>query len=148
MGDGQHKEAGYTLDQVVEHLDDRTERLTKTTKTLAFGVLALGWGVIFLKDELAFAVGDTAKLFVAAAMVVAVVTLIFDYVQAWAAFRVTDDLVDAMEAENLAEGFYEEKEFAFHLSSWMFQAKLISTIVSTTSLVIGIGIGFVRSICG
>jgi hypothetical protein len=125
-----------SYDQVREHADQISDRLSAQSRTLGLGLLAFTWGVLVSDAEVARQLAQARKWQLLLISLLAITGLLLDFLHYVAAYRVTKSLIDKMDSTNGSAGSYDYKSIAYKLQFLCFYGKQVVLAGSAVWLLI------------
>lgn len=123
-------------DQVREHADEVSDRLSSQSRTLGLGLLAFTWGVLVSDAEVARQLAHARKWQLFLISLLAIAGLLLDFLHYVAAYRVAKKLIDKMDSTNASAGSYDYKSIAYKLQFVCFHGKQLILAGSAVWLLI------------
>ena len=109
--------------EVIEQLNQLTDRLSTQVRTVALAVLALTWGLLIGESDVALSVTQSLKTHLLAIGAMAIVVMFMDFLQYVCGHRNTSRLLSKMEEKDLKETEYDYEALSYKCRRWLFLSK-------------------------
>lgn len=114
---------------ILKEMEFLSDRISTQVRTVALGLLAITWGLLIGKSDVAIEVAGSMKRSLMAIGGIAILTMFFDFLQYSFGYLATRTLFKEMERENRDEGKYKYSDWRYKFRGYLFWGKQVSLII-------------------
>lgn len=116
--------------KIVEELQWLSDRISAQVRAVGLGLLAITWGLLISQPQIAGPIPDGVKKNLLIVGVLALCSMVCDFLQYVVAYLNTKLLFSRMEREEIDKAEYDYKAVLYRLRSFFFGAKQIVLLVA------------------
>ena len=119
-----------TKKTIIEELQWLSDRISTQVRTLGIGLLAITWGLLITKPDIVYPLSENLKKNLLIVGIVALMAMVYDFLQYFFAYLNTRRLLGKTEREKLTEVHYDYSAIYYKLRNFFFWAKQIFLLIA------------------
>ena len=116
--------------KVLEDLEFLSDRISTQVRTVAVSLIVLSWGLLIGSTQTSLNMTTPLKRWLMFVGILALVAMVFDFLQYLIGYQCSNALREKMETEELEEASYDCEDWRHRIRRWCFCLKQIIVIVA------------------
>jgi len=119
-----------TKEKIIEELHWLSDRISTQVRTISVSLLIITWGLIIGKPEISSPLSEGLKKHLLIVGIIALITMLVDFLQYFLGYVNTDGLRKIMELEGKLEADYDYNAITYKLRCFLFWFKQITLLIA------------------